>query len=127
VLGDQNTRVLVLLDGHALNSPAEVGSSKVGEDFGLPIELVDRIEIVRGPASSLYGNNAFLALINVVSVDAAESRNGAFRGALTMGSGGRSEVWMDGGVTLGEPGRNRLSAERHGADLSETPARAPPS
>src|SRR5664279_407430 len=63
VLGDQNTRILVLLDGHALNSPAEVGSSKVGQDFGLPMELVDHIEIVRGPASSLYGNNAFMALV----------------------------------------------------------------
>jgi len=28
VLGDQNTRILVLLDGHALNSPAEVGSKQ---------------------------------------------------------------------------------------------------
>ena len=67
VLGDQNTRVLILLDGHALNSPAEVGSSKVGEDFGIPMEQVERIEIVRGPASSLYGNNAFLGMVNVVT------------------------------------------------------------
>lgn len=67
VLGDQNTRVLVLLDGHALNSAAEVGSSKVGEDFGLPLDLVERIEVVRGPASSLYGNNAFLGMVNVVT------------------------------------------------------------
>jgi len=67
VLGDQNTRVLILLDGHALNSPAEVGSSKVGEDFGVPLDQVERIEIVRGPASSLYGNNAFLGLVNVVT------------------------------------------------------------
>lgn len=66
VLGDQNTRVLVLLEGHALNSPAEVGSSKVGEDFGISLDLVERIEVVRGPASSLYGNNAFLGMVNVV-------------------------------------------------------------
>ena len=101
VLGDQNTRVLVLLDGHALNSPAEVGSSKVGEDFGLPMELVDRIEIVRGPASSLYGNNAFQALINVVSVDAAESRTSPFQCAISAGSGGRSELWANGGFRIG--------------------------
>ena len=67
VLGDQNTRVLILLDGHALNSAAEVGSSKLGEDFGIPMDLVERIEIIRGPASSLYGNNAFLGMVNVVT------------------------------------------------------------
>jgi len=100
VLGDQNTRVLVLLDGHALNSPAEVGSSKVGQDFGLPMELVDHIEIVRGPASSLYGNNAFMALVNVVSVDAANSRHSAVEGALSLGSGGVTEGWVDAGGTV---------------------------
>jgi iron complex outermembrane receptor protein len=67
VLGDQNSRVLVLLDGHALNSPAEVGSGKAGEDFGIPLDLVERIEIVRGPASAIYGNNAFLGMVNVVT------------------------------------------------------------
>jgi iron complex outermembrane receptor protein len=67
VLGDQNTRVLILLDGHALNSAAEVGSSKIGEDFGIPMDQVERIEVIRGPASSLYGNNAFLGMVNVVT------------------------------------------------------------
>jgi iron complex outermembrane receptor protein len=101
VLGDQNTRILVLLDGHALNSPAEVGSSKVGQDFGLPMELVDHIEIVRGPASSLYGNNAFMALVNVVSVDAANSRHSTVEGALGLGSDGVTEGWVDAGGSLG--------------------------
>lgn len=72
VLGDQNTRVLILLDGHALNSAAEVGSSKVGADFGIPLTQVDRVEIVRGPASSLYGNSAFLGMVNVVTKGPAQ-------------------------------------------------------
>jgi outer membrane receptor protein involved in Fe transport len=101
VLGDQNTRILVLLDGHALNSPAEVGASKVGQDFGLPMELVDHIEIVRGPASSLYGNNAFMALVNVVSVDAANSRHSIVEGALSVGSDRMAETWVDAGGSLG--------------------------
>jgi outer membrane receptor protein involved in Fe transport len=99
-LGDQNTRILVLLDGHALNSPAEVGSSKVGEDFGLPLELVDHVEIVRGPASSLYGNNAFQALVNVVSVSAAGERQKPFQAAVTAGSDGLSELWAQQTVDL---------------------------
>jgi len=95
-LGDQNTRLLVLLDGHALNSPAEVGSSKVGEDFGMPLELVDHIELVRGPASSLYGNNAFQALVNVSTVFAAGSVPSAFQGAASGGKGGLGELWAQG-------------------------------
>jgi iron complex outermembrane receptor protein len=93
ILGDQNTRILVLLDGHALNSPAEVGSSKVGEEFGLPLELVDHVEIVRGPASTLYGNNAYQALVNVVSCAAAGERQAPLQAAVTAGSGGLTEIW----------------------------------
>jgi iron complex outermembrane receptor protein len=100
VLGDQNSRVLVLLDGHALNSPAEVGSSKVGEDFGIPLELVDHVEIVRGPASSLYGNNAFQALVNVSTVFAAGSVRSPFQAAATGGSAGLGELWAQGTWTL---------------------------
>ena len=100
-LGDQNTRILVLLDGHALNSPAEVGSSKVGEDFGLPLELVDHIEVVRGPASSLYGNNAYQALINVVSMSAAGDRQSPTQAAVTAGSGGLAEIWAQQVFSLG--------------------------
>jgi iron complex outermembrane receptor protein len=87
VLGDQNTRVLVMLDGHALNGPAEVGSSKVGEDFGIPLDFVERIEVIRGPASTLYGNNAFLGMINVVT---RAPRNGSSGEAVLQASDNRS-------------------------------------
>jgi len=101
VLGDQNSRVLVLLDGHALNSPADVGASRLGEDFGLPLELVDHVEIIRGPASSLYGNNAFLALVNVVSQEAAGTGKGTLAAAVTAGSGGLGEAWAQARGTAG--------------------------
>lgn len=126
VLGDQNTRFLVLLDGHALNSPAEIGASKVGEDFGLPLELVDRIEIVRGPASSLYGNNAFQALINVVSLDAAQSRNTPFMAGMSFGDGKMAEMWANGGFRIGSVqagimvnGFQRRGWKRHYPQLDE--------
>ena len=89
VLGDQNTRLLILLDGHALNSPSEVGSSKIGEDFGIALDDVERIEIVRGPASSLYGNNAFLGMVNVVTREAKPGLSGETRA--TLGSNGLGE------------------------------------
>ena len=100
VLGDQNTRVLILLDGHALNSAAEVGSSKVGEDFGISMDQVERIEIVRGPASSLYGNNAFMGMVNVVTKDPAPTAL-AGEAVTTAGSNGLAELGGQVGGTLG--------------------------
>ncbi len=102
LLGDQNTRVLILLDGHALNSPAEVGSSKVGMDFGIPLERIERIEVVRGPASSLYGNNAFLGMVNIVTRVINTETGKGVSAAVQGGSRGESGLWADGGAQWGK-------------------------
>src|SRR5205814_525609 len=64
--GDYNSRVLVLVDGHRLNDPI-YDEAYVGTEFPIGIELIDRVELIRGPSSSLYGTNAFFAVINVVT------------------------------------------------------------
>ena len=66
--GDYGNRVLVLLDGHPMNDD-QLGSSYVGHDFQTDLGHVRRIEVVRGPGSALYGSNAFLGVINVVTWD----------------------------------------------------------
>ena len=64
--GDYNTRVLLLLDGHQINDVI-YESAAVGTEFILDLALIDRIEIIRGPSSSLYGAGAFFGVINVIS------------------------------------------------------------
>ena len=64
--GDYNTRILVLINGHR-NNENVYDSSVVGEEFSLDLDLVDHIEVVRGPGSSLYGTNAFFCVINVIT------------------------------------------------------------
>ena len=64
--GDQGARVLLMINGHRTNDNV-YGGAAVGTDFPLDIDLIDRIEIVRGPSSSLYGANAFFAIINVIT------------------------------------------------------------
>jgi len=54
----------VLIDGHRINE-ATYGSSAIGRDFPVNIDLINHIEIVRGPSSSLYGTNAFFGVINI--------------------------------------------------------------
>jgi len=72
VLGDFNTRVLVLVDGATVNEP---WNQFVGLDWDLPVTIddVSRVEIIRGPVSSVYGTNAFFGIVNIVTRGAAES------------------------------------------------------
>lgn len=57
-------KVLVLVDGHELNEPLYL-SVPVGAE--LPVEMVERVEIVRGPGSVVHGGYAELAVINVTT------------------------------------------------------------
>ncbi len=58
-----NRNVLVLVDGRRTN-PMDIS----GPDWAaIPLETVERIEIVRGPSSVLYGDNAAGGVINVVT------------------------------------------------------------
>jgi outer membrane receptor protein involved in Fe transport len=69
LLGDANTRILILIDSTPLNEP---WSQFVDGSTALPVSLDDvaRIEIIRGPVSSIYGTNAFLGIINIVTLEA---------------------------------------------------------
>jgi outer membrane receptor protein involved in Fe transport len=64
--GDRGSHFLLLVDGHAMNEPLS-GSARFGVGAGIPIEIVDHIEVIVGPGSVLYGSNAMLGLINVVT------------------------------------------------------------
>ena len=64
--GDFGNHVLLLVDGHAVNEPWG-GAASFDRGLGVPIELVDHIEVVLGPGSVLYGSNAVLAVIHVVT------------------------------------------------------------
>jgi iron complex outermembrane receptor protein len=64
--GDYNARILFLLDGHRVNDNIFDGAY-VGTEFPVDVDLIERIEIIRGPNSSIYGTGAFAAVINVIT------------------------------------------------------------
>jgi outer membrane receptor for ferrienterochelin and colicins len=64
--GGYNDQVLLLIDGHRLNDNV-YSAAQIGTEFPVDIDLIERIEIVRGPSSSLYGASAFLAVVNVIT------------------------------------------------------------
>jgi outer membrane receptor for ferrienterochelin and colicins len=64
--GDRGSHFLVMVDGYAVNDPLR-GGSTLGVGAGMPLELIDHVEIIVGPGSVLYGSNAMFGLVNVVT------------------------------------------------------------
>jgi iron complex outermembrane receptor protein len=75
--GDYNTRILLLINGHRVNDNV-FGQAEVGAEFGLDPAVIERIEVIRGPASSTYGESAVFAVVNVIT------RTGASLNGLTV-------------------------------------------
>lgn len=63
---DYNTRLLLLIDGHRFNDNI-FDAFDTSEGFPVDLNVIERIEVIRGPSSSLYGTNAFFGVINVIT------------------------------------------------------------
>jgi outer membrane receptor for ferrienterochelin and colicins len=68
---DQGSHFLLLVNGHARNE-ALYGAARFERGAGIPLELIDRIEVILGPGSVLYGSSAMLGVINVVTKSARD-------------------------------------------------------
>ena len=64
--GGFNGRVLFLLDGQRLNENI-YDAGQIDLDFPVDMSLVERVEFSPGPGSALYGGNALLGVVNVVT------------------------------------------------------------
>jgi len=64
--GTYDTGILLLVDGHRTNQNIGDGPA-FGTHFLLDVDLIEKIEVVRGPGSALYGSNALFAVINVIT------------------------------------------------------------
>ncbi|MFH0988436.1 MAG: TonB-dependent receptor [bacterium] len=63
---DYSNRILLLLDGATLNENF-YGSASLGSDLVLNPNVIERVELVRGPGGSLYGSGAMFAIINIIT------------------------------------------------------------
>lgn len=84
-----NPQVLLTLNDVPIN-PVFTGS--LGAGVRLPLAAIERIEIVRGPGSAVFGADAFAGVINIVSRD--PMREPETRGGLNLGAFGSSGLWL---------------------------------
>lgn len=67
--GDLNTRFLFMLNGHRMNDNV---MESVPLANLIDVDMIERIEMIRGPGSSLYGTNAFFGVINIITKKGAD-------------------------------------------------------
>jgi outer membrane receptor for ferrienterochelin and colicins len=85
--GDYSTRILLLVDGHRINDGL-YDQAPIGTDFPIDIDLIDRVEVIRGPSSSIYGTNAFLAVVNVITRNGRDLKSNDKKGLEASGDAG---------------------------------------
>ena len=100
IRGSSFEQVLVLIDGVPMSDP-QTGHFDL--DLAVPLDQVERIEILRGPASALYGTDAMGGAVNIVTKAAAQPAAARVEG----GSFGTVNASLGGGIRVG---RTRLAA-----------------
>ncbi|MDE2388013.1 MAG: TonB-dependent receptor [Betaproteobacteria bacterium] len=102
--GDFNTRVLITINGNRIND-ATYDQGPTGRDFPLDIDLIERIEFIPGPGSAVYGQNAMLGVVNIVTRKGSD-----IKGAELSASYQTAEVMPQERVTLGKQFDNGTDA-----------------
>lgn len=115
--GDFNAPVLLLVDGRRQNDNVYEAAA-IGHELPVPMQLIERVEFVRGPGSSVFGSNALLGVINVVTRKPGDRQR--LRAVAQAGSAGLREGYLQVEPPLGEGSSLLLSAshgDRDGEDI----------
>lgn len=95
VRGMDSAQTLIMVDGKRLtNTDAQVGHSNFQNNW-VPIESIERIEVVRGPMSSLYGSSGMAGVINIVTKKPGkvwQSAVDVYYGDISNGKGGEEHM-----------------------------------
>src|ERR1700691_3911173 len=99
--GQYNNSIDLSVDGHRLNDNIYDGAL-IGTEFPIDVDLIDRVEVIRGPKSSLYIASAFLGVINVITKRGRDSQKVTVTGSVA------SYGTYEGSVIYGHQFKNGL-------------------
>ncbi|MDX2465627.1 MAG: TonB-dependent receptor [Porticoccus sp.] len=94
----ENPQVLMLINGIPITNLFQGDRNLVWG--GMPVQAIEKIEVIRGPGSSLYGADAFAGVINIVTkgADGEES----FEAGVRYGTYNTKDYWFTGGGSIGD-------------------------
>lgn len=95
-----SNKVLVLIDGRTVYSPIFSGAHWDAVD--MPLENIERIEIIRGPGASVWGANAVNGVISIITKHSKDTVGGL--AAAGGGTGGKHSETLQYGGAAGEEG-----------------------
>ena len=105
-----SNKLLVLVNGRSVKN--DILGSTFWETLSIDVDQIERIEIVRGPGSSLYGADAFAGVVNIITIAPGEGGSG-FR----AGYGDQTQAYG----SLWATGREGTSAFRASAGFTRYP------
>ncbi|WP_437275571.1 TonB-dependent receptor [Sorangium sp. So ce375] len=83
-------KLLVLVDGRTVKN--DVLGSTFWEALSIDVDQIERIEVVRGPGSALYGADAFAGIVNIITIEPGVGKSG-FRAGYGDHRQGYASVW----------------------------------
>ena len=120
IRGGSFDQTLLLIDGIKVDDP-QTGHHTM--NLALPIEVIKRIEVIKGPAARVFGQNAFTGAVNIVTKDVEEN---SLIAKVQGGSFGQFIAEATGTVSLKESShivhfsKNFSEGYRHNSDFDNT-------
>ncbi|MEQ8585004.1 MAG: TonB-dependent receptor [Thalassobaculaceae bacterium] len=107
-------KLLIMIDGRSVYSP--LFSGIFWDRNNIPIDDIDRIEVVRGPGGTLWGANAVNGVINIITRHSGDTQGRTVEAS--VGTEERGSLMIRQGDTIGDTATYRLSAEADAYDDS---------
>ena len=122
IRGLEGNRVLITVDGVRVPDGFSFGAQSVGRGDYVDLDLVKSVEILRGPASALYGSDGVAGAVSFVTKDPADflKEGRSIGGGVRAAYDSSDESWTEGGVAAGQAGQLSFMAaytRRDGKEL----------